>query len=79
MSLGIVLDVAIGLAFTYLLMAIIVSGLVEVLAGWREELTGSSLPAAAADYVSFVGEALAVPVSIVGTGASRDAVLALQP
>ena len=51
----------------------------EVLAGWREELTGSSLPAAAADYVSFVGEALTVPVSIVGTGASRDAVLALQP
>jgi hypothetical protein len=36
MSLGIVLDVAIGLAFTYLLMAIIVSGLVEVLAGWRK-------------------------------------------
>ena len=33
---GIVLDVAIGLAFTYLLMAIIVSGLVEVLAGWRK-------------------------------------------
>ena len=36
MSLEIVLDVAIGLAFTYLLMAIIVSGLVEVLAGWRK-------------------------------------------
>ena len=30
MSLGVVLDVAIGLAFTYLLMAIIVSGVVEL-------------------------------------------------
>jgi hypothetical protein len=34
MSLGIVLDVAIGLAFTYLLMAIIVSGVIELIAGW---------------------------------------------
>jgi adenylosuccinate synthase len=51
----------------------------ESLPGWRVELTGSSLPPAAADYVSFVGDALSVPVSIVGTGAARDAVLALQP
>ena len=45
----------------------------------REELSGHELPAAAADYVSFVAEALGVPVTLVGTGASRDAVLALQP
>ena len=32
-----------------------------------------------ADYVAFVAEALGVPVTLVGTGASRDAVLALQP
>lgn len=36
MSLGIVLDVAIGLVFTYLLMAIIVSGVVELVAGWAK-------------------------------------------
>ena len=41
----------------------------ETLAGWREELTGPSLPGAAASYVSFVGGALDVPVRIVGTGA----------
>jgi adenylosuccinate synthase len=51
----------------------------ETLAGWQEELTGPSLPAAAAEYVSFVGGALGLPVTLVGTGASRDAVLALQP
>jgi adenylosuccinate synthase len=49
----------------------------ETLAGWQEELAGGSLPPAAADYVSFVAAALDVPVSLVGTGASRDAVLAL--
>jgi hypothetical protein len=36
MSLGIVLDVAIGLVFTYLLLAIIVSGLIELIAGWAK-------------------------------------------
>ena len=51
----------------------------ETLGGWQQELTGPSLPAAAAAYVAFVGDALGVPVTIVGTGASRDAVLALQP
>ena len=51
----------------------------ETLGGWQQELTGPSLPAAAAAYVSFVADALGVPVTIVGTGASRDAVLALQP
>ena len=51
----------------------------ETLAGWNEVLGGSALPDAAADYVSFVSDALDVPVTLVGTGASRDAVLALQP
>ena len=51
----------------------------ETLAGWNEVLAGSALPDAAADYVSFVSDALDVPVTLVGTGASRDAVLALQP
>ena len=51
----------------------------ETLAGWNEELTGPALPGAAAEYVSFVSDALDVPVRLVGTGASRDAVLALQP
>jgi adenylosuccinate synthase len=49
----------------------------ETLAGWQEELNGSSLPGAASEYVQFVSSALAVPVTLVGTGASRDAVLAL--
>jgi adenylosuccinate synthase len=51
----------------------------ETLPGWQEELSGPTLPRAAAGYVSFVADALGVPVTIVGTGASRDAVLALQP
>jgi adenylosuccinate synthase len=51
----------------------------ETLAGWNEPLDGPALPDAAADYVSFVADALDVPVTLVGTGASRDAVLALQP
>jgi adenylosuccinate synthase len=51
----------------------------ETLGGWSEELTGDTLPAAAAEYVTFVGDALGVPVRLVGTGASRDAVLALHP
>ena len=49
----------------------------DVLAGWREELAGPVLPTAAAAYVEFVADALDVPVTLVGTGASRDAVLAL--
>ena len=51
----------------------------EVLPGWNETLTGPALPTAAAEYVSFVSAALDAPVRLVGTGASRDAVLALQP
>jgi hypothetical protein len=34
LNLGIVLDVAIGMVFTYVLLAIVVSGLQEVVAGW---------------------------------------------
>ena len=49
----------------------------ETLPGWREELAGRALPAAARGYVAFVADALDVPVTLVGTGASRDAVLAL--
>ena len=49
----------------------------DVLAGWREELVGPVLPTAAAAYVESVAVALDVPVALVGTGASRDAVLAL--
>jgi len=50
----------------------------ETQAGWLEQLEGPTLPPAAADYVSFVSESLAVPVTLVGTGASRDAVLAIR-
>jgi adenylosuccinate synthase len=50
----------------------------ETLPGWSEELAGSALPDAAAAYVSFVSDALAVPVGLVGTGAARDAVLTLS-
>jgi adenylosuccinate synthase len=50
----------------------------DTLPGWGEELAGSTLPRAAHDYVEFVGSALDVPVTLVGTGAARDAVLALS-
>jgi adenylosuccinate synthase len=48
------------------------------LPGWKEELGGDGLPAAARDYVSFVERALEVDVTLVGTGASRERVLALR-
>ena len=48
----------------------------ETLSGWREEID-ETLPNAARDYVSFVERALDVPVSLVGTGAARERVLAL--
>jgi adenylosuccinate synthase len=47
----------------------------ETLAGWSEQI-GESLPAAARDYVTFVEDALGVPVTLVGTGAAREHVLA---
>jgi len=48
----------------------------EPLPGWQREI-GGELPAAAQEYVSFVEEALGVPVSLVGTGAAREHVLSL--
>jgi adenylosuccinate synthase len=49
----------------------------ERLGGWREPLDGN-LAAAARDYVSFVERALGVEVSLVGTGAERERVVALR-
>ena len=49
----------------------------ETLPGWRDELGADGLPPAAREYVSFVERALGVPVTLVGTGASRERVLAL--
>jgi adenylosuccinate synthase len=49
----------------------------ETLAGWLEPLDSAPLPRAARAYVDFVAGALGVPVTIVGTGASREAVLTL--
>jgi adenylosuccinate synthase len=48
----------------------------EVLPGWEQEIA-EELPAAAREYVDFVGETLDVPVRLVGTGAARERVLAL--
>ena len=49
----------------------------EQLQGWGEHLDGPELPAAARTYVDFVADALGVPVTLVGTGAGREAVLSL--
>jgi adenylosuccinate synthase len=49
----------------------------EILPGWQEEIDGSELPDAAAAYVRFVEDALGVPVSLVGIGQGREAVLTL--
>jgi adenylosuccinate synthase len=52
----------------------------EVLPGWEEPLDGmddvSRLPDAARRYVAFVEQALEVEVSLIGTGAAREHVLA---
>ena len=48
----------------------------ETLSGWGTELR-AELPNAAQEYVSFVERALDVPVTLVGTGAAREHVLAL--
>jgi adenylosuccinate synthase len=48
----------------------------ETLPGWASEI-GDDLPARAQEYVTFVAEALGVPVTLVGTGAGREAVHAL--
>ena len=46
----------------------------ETLAGWNEPLAGE-LPRAARAYVELVERELEVEVSLVGTGAEREAVL----
>jgi adenylosuccinate synthase len=54
----------------------------ETLAGWREPLDGVSnvaeLPAAARRYVEFVEGALELEVSMIGTGAERERVIATR-
>jgi adenylosuccinate synthase len=50
----------------------------ERLPGWGDEIGANGLPSAAQEYVTFVERALEVPVRLVGTGASRDRVLALD-
>ena len=49
----------------------------ETLPGWQEPLT-DELPKAARGYVAFVEEALGVEISLVGTGAERESVVALR-
>jgi len=49
----------------------------ETLDGWREPLD-DALPAAAQRYVAFVEEEVGVPVSLVGTGQAREAIVALH-
>ena len=49
----------------------------EVLPGWESEI-GDGLPAAARDYVAYVGGSLGVRVTLVGTGAERERVLAVD-
>jgi adenylosuccinate synthase len=49
----------------------------EVLAGWQTPLT-DELPEAARAYVEFVEQALGVEISLVGTGAERESVVALR-
>jgi adenylosuccinate synthase len=50
----------------------------ETLPGWGAEIGTEGLPDAARSYVSFVEQSLGVLVDLVGTGASRDRVLALR-
>ncbi|MFN0156292.1 MAG: adenylosuccinate synthase [Gaiella sp.] len=49
----------------------------ETRRGWQQHLGADGLPLAAREYVRFVEQALDVPVTLVGTGAARDAVLAI--
>ena len=55
----------------------------ETLAGWREPLDEitelGSLPANARAYVEFIERELGVTVSLIGTGAERERVLAPGP
>jgi adenylosuccinate synthase len=50
----------------------------ETLPGWETELGGGELPQPARGYVAFIEDALQVPVTLVGTGAARESVLALR-
>jgi adenylosuccinate synthase len=49
----------------------------DVLSGWESSIE-DELPGAARSYVSFVEDALGVPVTLVGTGAAREHVLAFN-
>jgi adenylosuccinate synthase len=49
----------------------------ETLAGWQEPLDGE-LPENARGYVRFIEQALEVEISLVGTGAERESVVALR-
>jgi adenylosuccinate synthase len=49
----------------------------ELLPGWEEPIT-DGLPALARAYVDFVEHALGVEISLVGTGAERESVVALR-
>ncbi len=49
----------------------------QALSGWDGPIE-EELPAGARSYVSFVEEALGVPVTLVGTGAAREHVLAFD-
>jgi adenylosuccinate synthase len=49
----------------------------ETLPGWEAALDGPELPPAARAYVAFVADALDIPVTLVGTGAGREAVLSI--
>jgi adenylosuccinate synthase len=49
----------------------------KTLPGWQEPLT-DELPEAARGYVAFVEESLGVEISLVGTGAERESVVALR-
>jgi adenylosuccinate synthase len=50
----------------------------DVLPGWQEALDGDDLPDAARAYVDFVERELDVEISLVGTGAERERVVALR-
>jgi adenylosuccinate synthase len=49
----------------------------ETLLGWEAPLT-EDLPAGARAYVEFIERALGVEISLVGTGAERESVVALR-
>jgi adenylosuccinate synthase len=49
----------------------------ELLDGWESPID-DELPERARAYIAFVADALGVPVTLVGTGAAREHVLALD-